>query len=183
MSVAAAHAAAPLPDPDHLDDLSSAELRALFLRLTGSPLPKFMRGRLMRLAVAHALREGTRGGLDPAARKHLDQLVRQIVPRGDTAPPKPNKRIRNGTRLIREWQGRVHEVTVEDDLFSWQGQRYRSLSQIARLITGTRWNGWVFFGLRKSGEGKAVDVRAAAALTRSQRRKGFRRLPGEEVHA
>ena len=53
-----------------------------------------------------------------------------------------------GTRLIREWQGVEHVVTVTADGFDWQGRPYKSLSAIARAITGTRWNGWVFFGLK-----------------------------------
>ena len=53
-----------------------------------------------------------------------------------------------GTRLIREWQGRTHEVTVLEQGFRWNGETYRSLSAIARAITGTRWNGHVFFGLK-----------------------------------
>ena len=53
-----------------------------------------------------------------------------------------------GTRLIREWQGIEHCVTVRDDDFEYQGRPYKSLSAIAREITGTRWNGWVFFGLK-----------------------------------
>ena len=53
-----------------------------------------------------------------------------------------------GTRLIREWQGVEHTVTVTQDGFEWQGRPYQSLSAIARAITGSRWNGWIFFGLK-----------------------------------
>jgi hypothetical protein len=53
-----------------------------------------------------------------------------------------------GTRLLREWQGVEHVVTVTSDGFEWKGRPYKSLSAIARAITGTRWNGWVFFGLK-----------------------------------
>ena len=58
-----------------------------------------------------------------------------------------------GTRLIREWQGTEHCVTVLVDGYEYQGRPYRSLSAVARAITGTRWNGWVFFGIRRSGAG------------------------------
>ena len=58
-----------------------------------------------------------------------------------------------GTRLIREWQGVEHLVTVTADGFDWQGRPYKSLSAIARAITGTRWNGWVFFGLKNHRRG------------------------------
>lgn len=53
-----------------------------------------------------------------------------------------------GTRLLREWHGVEHAVTVLADGFEWEGRPYRSLSAIARAITGTRWNGWTFFGLK-----------------------------------
>ncbi len=53
-----------------------------------------------------------------------------------------------GTRLVREWQGTVQTVTVTADGFEWQGRPYQSLSAVARAITGTRWNGWIFFGLK-----------------------------------
>jgi Protein of unknown function (DUF2924) len=147
------------PDPDavqaeidRLADLTLEELKARFLALKGVPLPKFMRRRLMTQAVAHALREAACGGLDRETQRRLDQLVRQIVPTGESPPPSPRK-IKAGTRLVREWQGRVHEVTVLKEGFVWQGATYGSLSQIARRITGTRWNGWVFFGLKKTGAG------------------------------
>ena len=53
-----------------------------------------------------------------------------------------------GTRLVREWQGVEHTVTVRDDGYEWQGKPYKTLSPIANAITGSRWNGWVFFGLK-----------------------------------
>ena len=56
-----------------------------------------------------------------------------------------------GTRLLREWQGVEHAITVLADGFEWEGRPYRSLSAIARAITGTRWNGWTFFGLKQPG--------------------------------
>ena len=131
-----------------LGDLSLADLKARWLELKGVPLPKFMRRSLMTQAVAHAIREAASGGLDPKTRKRLDTLVRQIVPKGDKPKPRAN-RIKTGTRLIREWHGQVHEVIVAADGFIWKGERYASLSVIARRITGTRWNGWLFFGLKK----------------------------------
>jgi hypothetical protein len=57
-----------------------------------------------------------------------------------------------GTKLIREWQGVMQEVTALADGYEWQGRRYQSLSAVARAITGTRWNGPLFFGLRKHGK-------------------------------
>ncbi|HEY8380579.1 MAG TPA: DUF2924 domain-containing protein [Microvirga sp.] len=134
---------------DRLADLSLDELKARFLALRGVPLPKFMRRGLMTQAVAHAIREAYLGGLDRDTQRRLDTLVRQIVPNG-VARPRPARKIKPGTRLLREWRGRVHEVTVVRDGFAYAGETFRSLSEIARHITGTRWNGWTFFGLKKA---------------------------------
>jgi hypothetical protein len=153
---------------ERLADLTPEQLRAKFFELKGIPLPKFMRGTLMRRAVAHALREHVLGGLKHSAQKQLDQLVRQIVPANEKPPPRPNKKIRAGTRLIREWQGRVHEVLVVGDRYAWNGEAYRSLSEIARLITGTRWNGWVFFGVKKVGSAPKPPVKQVRTRQRTQ---------------
>jgi hypothetical protein len=69
-----------------------------------------------------------------------------------------------GTRLIREWQGVEHVVTVTADGFDWQGRPYKSLSAIARAITGTRWNGWVFFGLKNHRRARMTKPSSGAAL-------------------
>ena len=70
----------------------------------------------------------------------------------DGQPPRPAPlRLSPGTRLVREWRGAVHRVTVGEDGFDYRGTRYSSLSRIAREITGTRWSGPLFFGLRKAG--------------------------------
>ncbi len=149
-----------------LSELTLDELKALFLALTGRPLPKYMRRGLMTQAVAHAMREAASGGLARDTQRQLDALVRQIVPTGEPKPAPLNRKIKAGTRLLREWQGRVHEVTVVQGGFSYRGSRYRSLSEIARTITGTRWNGWVFFGLKKT------SGPAAASPLPSAKRRG-----------
>jgi hypothetical protein len=64
---------------------------------------------------------------------------------GDPRKPIP------GTRLLREWDGAEHSVTVLRDGFDWQGRKFKSLSAVARAITGTQWNGYRFFGLREAG--------------------------------
>jgi hypothetical protein len=70
---------------------------------------------------------------------------------GKIARVRSDRKPIRGTRLIREWQGIEHCVTVRDDDFEYQGRPYKSLSSVARTITGTRWNGWVFFGLKSQG--------------------------------
>ena len=88
--------------------------------------------------------------LPRALQRRLEALGEQIDGLGREKRKKSaaNDRPIAGTRLIREWQGEEHVVTVTSDGFEWQGRPYKSLSAIARAITGTRWNGWVFFGLK-----------------------------------
>ncbi|MBM6577650.1 DUF2924 domain-containing protein [Microvirga sp. SRT01] len=122
-----------------LEVLSSAVLRERWSALTGSPVPRIS-PKLLRLALAWELQARSFGGLSRATTRTLDQLGR-----GETltAPARP------GMRLVREWQGRVHVVTVgEDQVVRWEERPYRSLSEVARAITGTRWSGPAFFGLK-----------------------------------
>ena len=92
----------------------------------------------------------TYGGLKPETIRRLERLGEELDggdrrKRGIRAD---RDRPITGTRLLREWHGVEHIVTVTADGFEWQGRPYKSLSAIARAITGTRWNGWVFFGLK-----------------------------------
>jgi hypothetical protein len=94
------------------------------------------------------------GGLEPAAVASLEALGDQLDG-GDIAIRRRRGHDRpiSGTKLIREYQGVIHHVTVHRDGFEWEGRPYRSLSAIARAITGTRWNGLVFFGLKNRHAG------------------------------
>ena len=107
--------------------------------------------RFLESRLAYRIQELTYGGLKPATLERLEALGEQldggnIVLRRTRADDRPIA----GTRLIREWQGVEQTVTVLNDGYEWQGRPYRSLSAIARAITGTRWNGWVFFGLKNT---------------------------------
>ena len=99
--------------------------------------------------MAYRIQELAFGGLKPETARYLEKLGEDL----DGGDPS-RRRIRvdivpiTGTRLLREWQGVEHVVTVTNEGFEWQGRPYKSLSAIARAITGTRWNGWVFFGLK-----------------------------------
>ncbi len=101
--------------------------------------------------LAYRIQELAYGGLKPETIARLEALGEQIDGGNITL-----RRIRQdqrpivGTRLLREYQGVEHVVTVTRDIFEYQGRPYQSLSAIARAITGTRWNGWMFFGLRKA---------------------------------
>jgi hypothetical protein len=105
--------------------------------------------RFLESRLAYRIQELAYGGLKPETIERLEALSEQLAAgksptqRGDSA----NRPIA-GTRLIREWQGVEHCVTVRDHDYEYQGRPYKSLSAVARAITGTRWNGWIFFGLK-----------------------------------
>ncbi len=139
------------PIPARLAALKTAttsELKAQWRDLFDSEPPPFNR-RYLESRLAYRIQELAYGGLKAETVRRLERLGEELDGgdrkksrvRADTMPIA-------GTRLIREWQGVEHVVTVTADGFEWQGRPYRSLSAIARAITGTRWNGWVFFGLK-----------------------------------
>ena len=110
---------------------------------------KFLESRL-----AYRIQELAYGGLKPETIERLEALGEQldggnIVVRKARVDDRPIA----GTRLIREWQGVEHCVTVLMDGYEYEGRPFKSLSAVARAITGTRWNGWIFFGLRNQRAG------------------------------
>lgn len=132
-----------------LKEFKSRWLKEFGIALAGRPNADFLRRGL-----SHRLQEKAYGGLSTASRRALKRLGEQIVdgtvPVALTAP-----RIKAGTRLIRAWRGETHEVTVLEPGFAYQGRRYASLSEIARKITGTRWSGPRFFGLKTAADAKS----------------------------
>lgn len=128
------------------------ELKALWRELFGTEPPAFSRPYLMS-RLAYRIQELAHGGLKPVARAKLDALADGLDP--NRARKRVPARLVAGTRLVREWHGTEHTVTVlKDGGFDYQGRRYASLSAIARAITGTRWNGRLFFGLCRAGAAK-----------------------------
>ncbi|QBX35112.1 DUF2924 domain-containing protein [Paracoccus liaowanqingii] len=131
-----------------LKDAPAAELKMQWRELFDTAPPPFNR-RYLESRLAYRIQELAYGGLKPETVRRLERLGEELDG-GD----RKKSRIRAdlmpiaGTRLIREWQGSEQVVTVTQDGFEWQGRPYRSISAIARAITGTRWNGWVFFGLK-----------------------------------
>src|SRR5207237_1949133 len=89
------------------------------------------------------------GGLRPEPRRRLRQFVQEFRETGESRP-RARPELKPGTRLIREWRGRTYEVLVGDEGFCWQGTHYRSLSAVARKITGTPCSGPLFFGLQQN---------------------------------
>jgi hypothetical protein len=129
---------APMPD-----------LKQQWRDLFDSEPPPFNR-RYLESRLAYRIQELAYGGLKPETIRRLEQLGEELDggDRKKRSTRLDRDRPITGTRLLREWQGVEQVVTVTADGFEWQGRAYKSLSAIARAITGTRWNGWVFFGLR-----------------------------------
>ncbi len=130
---------------------SIAELKGLWRELYQAEPPPFNRAFLVK-RLAYRIQELAYGGLSARTVARLDALADEEEAR---LQGKPRRRITDrpvaGTRLVREWQGVEHHVTVLVDGFEYQGRTYRSLSAVARSIAGTRWNGPLFFGLRANG--------------------------------
>ncbi|WP_421789248.1 DUF2924 domain-containing protein [Hyphobacterium sp.] len=134
----------------NLGNLSFAELKDRWRSLYEVPPPVFNR-RSLEARLVYRLQELEHGGLKPRSRKRLLSLAEELDG-GDHA--KRRKRADNkpiaGTRLVREWKDVEYHVTVRRDGYEFNAKHYKSLSAIAFAITGTRWNGWNFFGLSDS---------------------------------
>ncbi len=136
-----------------LDDLPTQELKSRWKTLYGSEPPRFNRQFLIK-RLAHRIQELAHGGLDDGARRRMNRLLDaegydELGVKSRPKTGKPGDTLLPGTLLVREWNGERHEVIVlEDGGFAYRGMPYRSLSAVARAITGTQWNGPAFFGLR-----------------------------------
>ena len=153
-----------MPDPVEprlaaLLTLSKAALGDLWKQFFGSTPPTQLRRNLMIPILAYRIQEQTFGSLSARAQKRLRDLSRAFE-KGSNSALARAPRIRPGTRLVRQWGGdRVHLVNVETNGYEYQGARYQSLSEIARLITGTRWSGPLFFGIkRESANAKSQEA-------------------------
>jgi len=139
--------------PARLAALAGADIRDLkneWRSLFGTEPPPYNR-RFLESRLAYRIQELAYGGLKAELVKHLEELGEQIDGKNMIL-----RRVRQeqrpvpGTRLLREYHGVEHIATVTRDGFEYQGRPYQSLSAVARAITGTRWNGWAFFGLPKA---------------------------------
>jgi Protein of unknown function (DUF2924) len=130
--------------------LKPNELAERWRVLYGSDLPARLRRPLIILALAYRLQEKAFGGLKPATRRLLEAATGRS---GKLRSARQSKRsVQTGAVLVREWHGTKHQVTVLKDGFMFKGRHFESLSKIARDITGTRWSGPLFFGLRSRQE-------------------------------
>ena len=124
------------------------ELKAMWRDLFVTDPPPYSR-RMPESQLAYRIQELAHGGLKTETVKRLDALADTLDGNGKSRQrDAANRKPIAGTRLIREWRGVEHCVTVRDDGYEYEGRPYKSLSAIARAITGTRWNGWTFFGLK-----------------------------------
>ena len=133
---------------DGLATMDNAGLRREWRRLYRSNPPRRLKRDLMALAIAWKLQEQVYGGLSAALRRRIGKQAMELEAEGG-GDLNAAIRLKPGAKLVREWGGETHTVLVTDDGFEWRGQAYRSLSMIAREITGTRWSGPRFFGLAK----------------------------------
>ena len=128
-----------------LKTIDIVALKTMWRDLFAAEPPPYNR-KYLESRLAYRIQELAYGGLKPETLKRLAALAEELEPRGSRS--RSGNMPVAGTRLLREWQGVQHITTVLHDGFEYQGRPYKSLSAIARTITGTRWNGWLFFGLR-----------------------------------
>lgn len=137
---------------DRLPTTPIADLRKRYRELFRAEPPKAFGPDLLRRSIAHRIQEKAYGGLSREHQRLLDQLVK-------TAQAKPNgrielpRRIKPGSELVRTWNRKTYRVVLLERGFGWEGRTYSSLSEIAFEITGTKWNGPRFFGLRSPANG------------------------------
>ena len=129
---------------DRIAGMSTDELNAEWTRRYAAPAPN-LSPELLRLGIAYRLQEQRLGGVSRSTKTLLRQLATQSR-EGERKGPPPRK-LTPGTRLVRDWHGVGHTVTVLEDGFEYSGKPWRSLTAIARAISGSHWNGPRFFGL------------------------------------
>jgi len=132
-----------------LETLDDDELKHRWGLLYGTKPPQKIHRSLLIAGVAHRLQENALGSLKSSVRRHMIQAVSNP----DTAHPSPhyaNLRPGVGTVLVRDWGGVTHQAKVLEDGVLFRGKRFKSLSEVARVITGSRWSGLLFFGLKSN---------------------------------
>jgi len=139
-----------------LASLSIARLKDRWKVLYGTePPPRASRDFLIR-AVAYRIQERALGGLSVSTRRLLERVAEDVSERRRVRVA-PTRKLHAGAILLREWGGVQHQVTVLENAVVFRGKQYRSLSEVARVITGSRWSGPLFFGLRTRSKEAAGD--------------------------
>jgi hypothetical protein len=135
-----------------LPDLSLLELRNRWKLLFGHPAPKSLRRNFLARAVAYQMQVEAYGGLSAATKRRLREITK-AVRNGDANAALGGSRIKPGTQMMRQWQNTTHTVTTLAEGFEWEARTYKSLSAVANAITGTNWNGFAFFGIKRAPSG------------------------------
>jgi hypothetical protein len=141
-----------VPDPtleaeiSRIENLSLNQLRELW-RVRIGAVPKHQSADLLRRRLAYELQVRAYGGLRPVVRRRLSKLHKAFAA-DPTYTPQASQRLKSGTILTREWKGTTHQVGILEEGFEYSGKHYQSLSEISQRITGTKWSGPAFFGLR-----------------------------------
>jgi Protein of unknown function (DUF2924) len=133
---------------ERLEGMNRQELKAFWTKRFGGEALNSRATDLLRRRIAWRLQEERIGGLSGQMKRRLRELARGFE-KDSAHKPIARRSVQTGTVLSREWKGRVHTVQVRNDGFIYNGNHYKGLSKIAREITGTRWSGPLFFGLRK----------------------------------
>ena len=159
-----------------LSTLGLPELRAEWRRLFRRDAPRLGRDLMTRM-IAYRIQENVFGSLPPAIERRLAKMAGELESKGRITAPAPPK-MKSGARLVREWHGRTHAVSVVDSGFEYGGRTFPSLSAIAFEITGAHWSGPRFFGLiRRKGARNGDEAGDVAGL------KGAERAPDESAVA
>jgi len=141
-----------------LPKLSKTELRELWHQLFKTVPPTQLRRHVMISILAYRLQEQAFGSLSSVNHGRLRHLARAFEA-NSSGSTSAVPTLKPGTHLVRQWRDQVHLVNVEASGYEYQGAKYRSLSEIARLITGTRWSGPLFFGIKgEQGSSKSKEV-------------------------
>jgi hypothetical protein len=132
-----------------LRSLPRQQLLELWRHLYRKAAPTGFKRDLMVPFLAYRIQENAYGGLQPSTRSELRRMARRM----ESSTTNSNRqicqpRMKSGTRILRKWRGETHEVVVTESGYEYRGASYKSLSEIARKITGTRWSGPAFFGLK-----------------------------------
>jgi hypothetical protein len=139
-----------------LSTMSAAQLQEQWSRIFREPSPPLTPDLLAR-GIAYRLQEKVHGGLSKSALREIERLQKQYERTGEVVS-EPCATMKPGTRLVREWGAKQHQVLILDDGYVYQDRRYNSLSQIAQEITGAKWSGPRFFGLRRGTQGKSKSA-------------------------
>ena len=145
--------------------LSAQSLRVEWRKAFRQEPPSGLRRSMLVRAIAYKVQERSLGGLSQGAKSTLRKLAQNTVAEDSPRSPSPALSLAAGTRLVRDWGGQAHAVLVLESGFEYQGQRFRSLTEIARRITGAHWSGPRFFGLTQSpGQSETKRVRRSGAV-------------------